>query len=93
MHQVLTANSLRDGRVVFLDRDRHWVSELEKAQIANGDSEADELVTVGNQAEADGLVIASYLMDVELQDPGLVKPSSLRERIRAFGPTVQTENS
>ncbi len=93
MHQVLTANSLRDGRVVFLSHDQRWVTELDKAQLASGDSEAEELTKAGVQAEADGLVIASYLIDVELQSPGLVKPSSLKERIRAFGPTVQTENN
>jgi hypothetical protein len=89
MHQVLTANRLSDGRVVFLTAAGEWSQQFDDAQIAIDDESAANMQRVGHQAEADCRVVDSYLVKLQEGRSGL-QPNSVRERIRADGPSVQT---
>jgi hypothetical protein len=88
-HQVLTANRLGDGAVVFLDAGGHWTERIAEADVAEK-AEAEALAKRG-EATADE-VIAPYLIDVDLA-PGAGGPTPLRyrERIRAFGPSIHPQ--
>ena len=87
--QVLTANRLDDGRVVFLTEDGGWSPRLSEARVADdADAEA-RLESLGAEDEAACRVVGCYLIPVAECD-GRIEATSARERIRAQGPSVQT---
>lgn len=85
--QVLTANRLRDGAVVYLTTGGDWSEDIDEARRAAPAEAEAELVPLGARAVAACEVVGPYLIEVEA-GAGRVLPRSLRERIRAFGPTV-----
>jgi hypothetical protein len=91
MGQVITANRLRDGVVVFLGAGTQWVEHLRAAQVfATPDAVAAGLADA-KQSEDDNLVLDIYAIDVSEKD-GVVTPARLREAIRASGPTIHPEH-
>lgn len=88
MTQVLTANRLGDGRVVFLTPSGNWSPQLDDARTVNDDHAAAEMTAVGVLAEAQCAVIGPYLIEVVEQE-GRLRAATIREAIRAAGPTVQ----
>ena len=86
LRQVVTGNRLRDGVPVYFIGKGHWSTSVHEAlHVA---AEAGENLLVAAQAGAPPHpVVAPYLIDATLVGDRL-EPSSLRERIRAFGPTV-----
>ena len=83
--QVVTANRLRDGAVVYCSA-TGWTIALADARLADG-AEADALLAAAQAAPKPLPVVAPYLIEVAVTD-GVPRPLSLRERIRAAGPTV-----
>ena len=83
MAQIVTANRLVDGAVVFLDAEGAWSDRLDHAKVfADKTGSAGALVV-----EAANLVIDVYAVDVTVQ-AGAILPTKLREAIRARGPTI-----
>jgi hypothetical protein len=87
MLQMIIANTLADGFVVFLTDDNSWTNDIAAGALAETDEQAESLLNLAKQAEQANLVIDPYLIPVEL-DAGLRKPTEYREYIRAMGPTV-----
>ena len=87
--QILTANRLDDGRVVFLTDDGSWSPRLNEARIARDEGTEAELEAIGQAAEHDCRVVGCYLVPVAERN-GRIEATSARERIRAQGPSVQT---
>jgi sulfite reductase (NADPH) hemoprotein beta-component len=87
MPQMIIANTLADGFVVFLQDDNNWTHDIAAGAVAATDEEADKLLATAKQAEQANLVLDPYLIPVELDD-GIRKPTEYREYIRATGPTV-----
>jgi acetyl-CoA carboxylase carboxyltransferase component len=88
---VVTANRLTDGIVVYLAPDGSWTEEIALARIA---STEEETKTLEEQAARDvkaHKVVAVYPMEVALVD-GVVDPLSVRERIRASHRTTLTKD-
>jgi Protein of unknown function (DUF2849) len=88
--QVMTANRLRDGDVVFLTRSGEWALAIDNAVLA---MEPQAVAALEARAKADEkatLVTGSYLFAAERID-GKIKASHIRERIRALGPTVRLD--
>jgi hypothetical protein len=85
--QVMTANRLRDGDVVFLTRSGEWSLAIDNAVLAQEPQAAAALEGRAKADEKATLVTGSYLFDAERID-GKIKASHIRERIRAQGPTV-----
>ena len=87
--QVITANRLQDGVIVYLGHDE-WVESLSGAAIAETEAQVEALQL---RAEADVTarrVIAVYPFPVKIEN-GVPHPVSEREIIRASGgPTVKT---
>ncbi len=86
MAQVLTANRLSDGEVVYLAADGAWVEDLHTAQVVSG-PEGDIALATGQQAERDQKVVHAYLFDITPDR----RPVKMREIIRAAGPTVRMD--
>jgi hypothetical protein len=84
---VLTANSLHEGTVVFLDFDGSWVTSIDGAAVARSPDEARALEARGAFDAANNLVVEPYLVEVR-EIAGRLSPVRYRERVRAAGPSV-----
>jgi hypothetical protein len=82
---VVTANRLADGAVVYRTGEGEWTTEMSGAAIVSAVPAAIELLTA---AREDGLrAVDAYLAPVKL-DRDRVLPGNLRELIRMGGPTI-----
>ena len=86
--QIVTANRLRDGAVVFLTASGEWISDIARAAVASDEATAQRLLAIGTVAAAESRVVDPYLTAVA-EDGDSVVPVSLRERIRAQGLTFE----
>ena len=84
---MIVANRLTDGRVVFLAEDASWVESIDDGLLIESDDAGQALLERAQQAVADGVVVDAYAIEV-LVEAGRRQPAQLREKIRAFGPTV-----
>lgn len=87
MPQVLTANRLSDGAVVYWAADRQWTEKLEQASIVVDAAAAE---AEGKRAQEARLLVGAYLMDVRM-DGTKLHPVKMRELIRAAGPSVRLD--
>lgn len=87
IRKALTANRLTDGLVVFLTKGGDWSPAIDQAAVADDQTAGAHMEAAGERAVAQQTVVAPYLIDVEVERH-LVRPVQLRERIRAYGPTV-----
>jgi hypothetical protein len=88
---VVTANRLTDGIVVYLAPDGSWTEDIAQARFAETEEETKALEEIGNKAVKDRIVVAMYPMPVAIRD-GAVDPLSVREKIRASHRTTLTED-
>ncbi|MBZ0261448.1 MAG: DUF2849 domain-containing protein [Hyphomicrobiales bacterium] len=88
--QVMTANRLRDGEVVFLTRSGEWNEKIDEAVLALEPQATAALEARANEDEKATLVTGSYLFDAE-RVGGKIRALHMRERIRALGPTVRLD--
>ena len=84
--EILTANELLSGATVYLDRDGHWVSDLQQARLF-GPEEKDAREAAIAASAATGRLISIETEAVRIEE-GRVVPLRIRERIRAAGPTA-----
>lgn len=87
MPQVVTANRLADGRVVFLTAAGGFSPDIAAAAVADDDAAAQALLAMAEAAEAACRIVGPYLIEVR-RDGGHVEAVHMREAIRARGPTV-----
>jgi sulfite reductase (NADPH) hemoprotein beta-component len=88
--QILTANLLGDGLVVFLGKDGAWASSVEGAQLAHSNDDVELLEAMGGEAALANHIVDPYLIEVEDTGSSLL-PVEMRERMRARGPSVSLE--
>lgn len=81
--QIVTANRIGDGAVVYLSEDRRWVFDPTAALATDDRKLADELVAWGKTQSL--VVLDPYAIEVEIGGAS-VRQLSARERIRAAGP-------
>ena len=90
MPQMIIANRLRDGAVVFLAPGESWDTAIAAGAVIEAEAEATRLMAVAKRDEGECRVIDPQLIDVEIKD-GKPRPTAIREAIRAFGPTIRTD--
>ncbi|RCK45386.1 DUF2849 domain-containing protein [Thalassospira profundimaris] len=88
--QVVTANRLGDGLVVFLTADGGWSENINDSRVADGKDAAEAILAQASAPELDVVIVGPYLIDVEQQDGGLV-PTKYREVLRTKGPSVRED--
>jgi calcineurin-like phosphoesterase family protein len=88
--QIVTANRLRDGDVVYLTPTNDWSETLGDAAIARSKEEANTLLATAEIAVNDLKVVGPYEFDVTVEN-NETKPISMREIIRATGPSMRTD--
>jgi Protein of unknown function (DUF2849) len=84
--QMLTANRLRDGDVLYRKGDG-WVPRLADGEVYSDPASADAALVVATAELSRNTVVAPYLFEVR-EVNGKIKPVKEREIIRAAGPTV-----
>jgi hypothetical protein len=88
--QMIIANRLVDGRVVFMDADAAWVESIEDGVLLETAADNNRLMGLAMRAVEDCLIVEPYLIEVTA-DNGKRRPLEAREAIRAFGPSVRTD--
>jgi hypothetical protein len=91
MPNVVTANRLVDGIVVYLASEGGWTEEIGRARLAETEDETKALEALAAKDVAARKVVAVYPMEVAVRD-GTVDPLSVRERIRAAHRTTLTKD-
>ena len=91
MPDVMTANRLSDGIVVYLAADGGWTEQLANARLAETEEEVKVLEALADEAVRARRVVAAYPMAVGLEK-GAVIALSVRERIRASHRTTLTKD-
>ncbi|MGH6735074.1 MAG: DUF2849 domain-containing protein [Methyloceanibacter sp.] len=91
MPNVVTANRLTDGIVVYLAANGEWTEDIARARLAETEEETKALEAEAEVAVRARRVVAAYPMEVALKD-GAVDPLSVRERIRASHRTTLTKD-
>lgn len=87
MPQMIIANRLTDGVVVFLTASEGWAPAIADGLVIEAEDDQQRYLAMAQDHEARCLVIDPTLIDVVV-DAGRPRPTSIREAIRAFGPTV-----
>ncbi|MEM6664321.1 MAG: DUF2849 domain-containing protein [Pseudomonadota bacterium] len=83
--QIVSANDLLAGDVVYLDRTGTWTRHLVRAAVAMTPEEAEALLdTAVSQPAA---VVGPYLVDVDLTPGEGPTPVHFRESFREQGPS------
>jgi hypothetical protein len=84
--QMLTANRLRDGEVLYR-KGAGWVEQLADGEVYPDSAAADTALAVAQSEFTRNEFVAPYLFEVRDQN-GRIVPVKEREIIRAAGPTV-----
>jgi hypothetical protein len=84
--QMLTANRLRDGDVLYRKGDG-WVLMLADGDVYADQASADAALTAATAELTRNEFVAPYLFEVR-EVNGKIRPVKEREIIRAAGPTV-----
>jgi len=88
MAQAIIANRLTDGRVVFFIEAGRWTEDVDSAAVFEQDETAASQLALAQADETACRVVDPNLIDVEVNAAG-VRPTAIREAIRAFGPTPE----
>jgi hypothetical protein len=85
--QIVTANRLIDGIVVFQDEAGGWSEDFARAAVHE---DAAAALARASLDVAASQIVDPYAIEVELRN-GHYAPKALREAIRATGPTVRRD--
>ncbi len=89
MSEVITANRLIDGIVVFMAAEA-WVEDFAQATVYDAAEASKAALARAKEDEARDVVVEPYAVVVELRS-GHYAPKALREFIRASGPTTRPD--
>lgn len=89
-HQIVTANRLRDGAVVYLTSQGLWSEVLACGAVTADADTLSDLLAQAERSVAGQLVVAPYAFPVTVAQDG-PRPTQKREQIRAAGPTVHPQ--
>jgi hypothetical protein len=89
MPQMLTANRLKDGDVLYW-KNGAWVESLKDGDVFAEATPADAALAAAQAYVGDNIVVNPYLFDVRVDASG-IHPVKEREIIRAAGPSVRDD--
>ena len=90
MPQIVIANRLRDGIVVFLGTSHQWVEKLSECSPAESEADENELTRLGQEAADRQEIVDPTLIEVEEKE-GVLHAVKMREAMRTSGPTVRED--
>lgn len=83
--QIVTANDLLLGDVVYMTSQGKWVRELQNAHIANSPEQARTMLE--HALSQHDRVVGAYLTAILVDENGRPSPAHFREAFRATGPS------
>ena len=83
--QIVTANALRSGRVVWLDADGGWTQDMRRALVLTDPDTAKAALARAQAQAAD--IVGAYLADARVTPDG-PQPTHFREAFRRDGPSA-----
>ncbi|WP_179953958.1 DUF2849 domain-containing protein [Denitrobaculum tricleocarpae] len=89
--QILTANRLGDGAVVYRAKAGGWTERLSESLLLATPENAAPVLAAAETPQASLEIVGPYLMPVDTRG-GQIRPVETREFIRAQGPSVQFGN-
>ena len=89
--QVVTANRLIDGAVVYFTADNDWSPWIADAVVLHDENSAKASLDLGRASVDSNDVVDPYLIDV-VQEAATIKPVRYRETIRAKGPSTHPQD-
>jgi hypothetical protein len=92
MPEMIIANRLADGAVVFLAAGDTWTTAIDAGLLIGDAGGAERALATAKRHETECVVIDPTVIDVAVES-GRRRPTAIREAIRAFGPTVRTDLS
>ena len=90
MPEVITANRLAEGVVVFQTADECWTEDFNRAAVLADPQATVRALARAKQDEANNIIVDAYAVAVEERN-GHFAPKALREAIRAAGPTIRRD--
>ena len=87
IYQVITANRLKDGLIVYMTKDdgmTGWTENIDYTHVA-GEDEVEGLLEIAQKDADRSVVVGIYAVEIA----GNKVPLTARERIRASGPTIR----
>jgi hypothetical protein len=88
--QLVTANRLHDGEVVYLAPGESWAEDLESGLRLVDKGQAEAALAAAARFVTERVVVNPYLIEVTAHGK-VLKPARMREVIRAAGPTVRRD--
>lgn len=88
--QAITANLLCSGAVVYLTDAQTWSPQFADAELFRTKDAVDTALAVAAEDVEKRIVLDPYAFDCR-EDGTSVHPASVRETVRAGGPTVATQ--
>ncbi len=85
--QMVTANLLSDGHVVYLDGDGAWSNWIESGKIAKTEAAAEKLMSAAELDVYAGVIVGPYLIEVA-RTGDAIGALEYREHLRANGPSI-----
>ncbi|MAF28515.1 MAG: hypothetical protein CL820_15860 [Croceicoccus sp.] len=82
--KILTGNDLKTGEVIW------WTGTDWSLHVNDAVDVGDRADEIAAREEAERRVNVPYAVDAETDDQG-IRPSHIKERIRALGPTVRPD--
>lgn len=83
--QIITANDLFEGDVIYLTQTGSWSRDIADAHIANSPEQVETMLeTTKSQA---GQIVGAYAMNIEADENGKAAPAHFRETFRTRGPS------
>jgi hypothetical protein len=83
---MITGNATEDGAPIYLQANGRWTRRLADGLGVSDEEQRDRLLALAKGSER--IVCDAYVIDVRHAARGQLEATSLRERIRAEGPTV-----
>jgi hypothetical protein len=87
--QMLTANDLREGEVLYW-KDGGWVLDFAAGEIFRDPAQANAALEAAQKFVTGNEVVAPYLFEVR-EEKGKIRPVKEREIIRTAGPSVRQD--
>jgi hypothetical protein len=83
---IVTGNRLRDGAPVYR-AETGWTAEIARSHLLATAEEREQVVAAAAVETGPDSAVGAYAIEVALGEGG-IRPVTLKERIRAAGPTV-----
>ncbi len=88
MLKIISANGLADGVVVYFIAAGLWTKEIAKAKTFASEEELEAGIALAKTDEKHHLIVDPFDVEVNASDTGALEAKSLRNAIRAAGPTI-----